>query len=277
MEKKVRIGIVKLGNIGTSAVLDLMLDERAEREDVVIRIISSGPKMNEKECVEVSEKILDFGPGLIVVVSPNPSIPGPSKAREVLAKSGKPCIIIGDAPGAKIAGELDKTGFGYIFVQADSMIGARREFLDPIEMNMFNADVIKVLSATGALAIVYQEIEKAISGIKSSSPYLPKIVVNRDRAIDAGGFENHYARAKAMAAFEIAKKVADVTVEGCFKVREMEKYVFLVASAHEMMRAAAKLADEAREIEKGGDSLLRRPHADDGKILNKRKLLEKPK
>jgi methylenetetrahydromethanopterin dehydrogenase len=276
MKEKVRIGLVKLGNIGTSTMLDLMLDERAERKDIDFRVVSSGPKMTENDCKEASSKVLEFNPDLIIVISPNPAIPGPSEARKVLAKSEKPCIVIGDAPGAKIAGELEKAGFGYIFVEADSMLGARREFLDPVEMSLFNADIIRVLSITGALRAVCEEVDKAISAVKSSERYLPKVIVNRDTAVNAANFANPYARAKAMAAFEIAKKVADLTVEGCFRVKEMEKYVSIVASAHEMMGAAAKLAEEAREIEKGEDSVLRRPHADDGRILDKRKLMEKP-
>jgi methylenetetrahydromethanopterin dehydrogenase len=254
-----------------------MLDERAEREDIDFRIMASGPKMTEEDCKEVAEKVLAFEPDLILAVSPNPTLPGPSGAREVLKNSGKPCVIVGDAPGAKITGELEKAGFGYVFVEADSMIGARREFLDPIEMSLFNADIIKVLSVTGAFRVVCEEVDKVIEGVKSAKPYLPRVTVDRDKAVNAANFENPYARAKAMAAFEIAKKVADVTVEGCFKVGEMEKYVPLVASAHEMMAAAAKLAEEAREVEKGEDSVLRRPHADDGRILSKRKLMEKPK
>ncbi len=157
------------------------------------------------------------------------------------------------------------------------MIGARREFLDPIEMSLFNADVIKVLSVTGSFQVVYEEIDKAISGVKSGEPYLPRVIVNRDKAVNAANFANPYARAKAMAAFEMSKKVAEINVEGCFKVRDMEKYVPIVASAHEMMAAAAKLVDEAREIEKSQDTVFRRPHFDDGNILSKRKLMEKPK
>jgi len=274
MAKIVRVGVVKMGNLGTSAMLDLMLDERAEREGIDFRVVASGPKITEEDCEGVSEKILDFNPELIIAISPNPALPGPSKAREILKKSGKPCIIIGDAPGAKIAGELEKTGFGYIFVEADSMLGARMEFLDPVEMSLFNADVIKVLSITGASRVVYEEIDKAIEGVKSSKPYLPRIIVDRDKAVGAAKFENPYARAKAMAAFEIAKKVADVSVEGCFRVKEKERYIPIVAAAHEMMRTAAKLCDEAREIEKSEDSVLRRPHGRKGELLSKRKLME---
>ncbi len=276
MEKRVRVGIVKLGNIGTAVMLDPMLDERAERKDIDIRATSSGPKITEDCCKEVTEKLLEFNQDLVIIVSPNPTLPGPSEARKAAAKSGKPCIVVGDAPGIKIAKDLEKEGLGYIFVEADSMIGARREFLDPIEMSLFNADIIKVLSVTGAFQVVYEEVDKAISGVKSGNPHLPRVIVNRDVAINAANFSNPYARAKAMAAFEISKKVADITAEGCFKVQETEKYVPIVASAHEMMRAAAELADEAREMEKSEDAVLRRPHFNDGRILSKRKLAEKP-
>lgn len=276
MKEKVRVGLVKVGNIGTSTMVDLMLDERADREDVEFRVTASGPKLAEGDCREVAGKLLEFDPDLIILVSPNPALPGPTEARRILAGAGKPCIVIGDAPGAKIAGDLEREGLGYIFVEADSMVGARREFLDPIEMSLFNADVIKVLSVTGAFRVVYEEIDKAIAGVKAGGTYLPRVIVNRDRAIEAAGFENPYARAKAMAAFEMAKMVTALTVEGCFKVRERERYVPIVASAHEMMAMAARLADEAREVEKGEDALLRRPHAKDGRMLSKRKLMEVP-
>jgi methylenetetrahydromethanopterin dehydrogenase len=276
MRNRVRVGIAKLGNLGTTTMIDPMLNERAERQDIELKIVSSGPTITEEECKEVAKKLLEFGPDLIVVISPNPTLPGPSEARKVLSKSGRPLIVIGDAPGAKLAEELEKAGIGYIFVEADSMIGARREFLDPIEMALFNADLIKVLSVTGAFRVVYEELDKTISGIKSGEPHLPKVIVNCDKAVEAADFSNPYARSKAMAAFEIARRVAGVSSRGCFKVQEMERYIPIVASAHEMMAAAARLAEEARELEKPTDAVLRRPHADDGKILSKRKLMEKP-
>jgi methylenetetrahydromethanopterin dehydrogenase len=50
----------------------------------------------------------------------------------------------------------------------------------------------------------------------------------------------------------------------------------IVAAAHELLREAAKLAYEARDMEKQTDSLVRMPHARTGEILKKEKLLEKP-
>ena len=60
-------------------------------------------------------------------------------------------------------------------------------------------------------------------------------------------------------------------------VKEREKYILVVASAHEMIRYAAKLVEEAREIEKSLDTVSRKPHGSDGRILDKKKLIEKPK
>lgn len=75
METRVMVGIAKIGNIGTSTMLDLMLDERAERKDIDIRIVSSGPKITEGCCKEAMEKLLEFSPDLILIVGPNPTLP----------------------------------------------------------------------------------------------------------------------------------------------------------------------------------------------------------
>lgn len=276
MKEKIRIGLAKLGNIGTSMMLDLMLDERAEREDIEFRVVSSGPKMGEEDCKEVVEKLLELEPELIVIASPNPTTPGPSTAREVVLELDVPCIVVGDAPGTQIADELEEQGFGYIFVLADAMIGARREFLDPTEMAIFNSDLIKTLSATGAFRAAVTEVEKTISKIKSGDSYLPRIIVDTNTAVEAGGYENPYAKLKARAAFEIASKVAEVSVEGCFKVHDPEKYIPIVGTGHEMMRTAAQLSDEARELEKSENTVLRNPHADNGETLEKRRFMDTP-
>jgi methylenetetrahydromethanopterin dehydrogenase len=42
------------------------------------------------------------------------------------------------------------------------------------------------------------------------------------------------------------------------------------------MRTAALVADDAREIEKYGDNVTRKPHYDDGSHLMKKRLIEKP-
>ncbi len=270
----VKVGILKMGAIGTALLVEYLLDERADREDIEVRVVTSGAKMQPEEA-KIAEKLKEFDPDLIIVVSPNAALPGPKAARE--AFEGKPVIVISDAPAKKAKEEFEQKGFGYILVNADSMIGARREFLDPTEMALFNADVVKVLAATGAFRIVQEEIDKVIEALKKGEkPELPKVVITAEKAVAAGNFSNPYAKAKAMAAYFIAEKVADVDVKGCFIEKDPEKYIPLVAAAHEMMRIAAKLADEAREIEKGNDTVFRNPHARDGKILAKTGLMEKP-
>ena len=105
---------------------------------------------------------------------------------------------------------------------------------------------------------------------------LPKVVIDAAKATDAAGFASPYAKAKAMAAYEMAAKVGDIDLKGCFMVKEMEKYVPIVASAHELIGAAAKLATEAREIEKANDTVLRKPHGAQGQTLSKTVLISKP-
>jgi methylenetetrahydromethanopterin dehydrogenase len=70
--------------------------------------------------------------------------------------------------------------------------------------------------------------------------------------------------------------VSKLTTEACFKVQDSNVYVPMVAEAHEMMRAAARLADEAREIEKSNDTVFRKPHYKDGASGTKKALMEKP-
>lgn len=272
----VKIGVIKCGNLGTSPVIDLVLDERADRPNIDVRGVGSGAKMNPEQIEDAVPKILDFDPDFVVFISPNPGAPGPARARELLSEMDVPAIIVGDAPGMGKKDEMDEQGLGYIIVQGDPMIGARREFLDPTEMASFNSDVIKVLAATGAYRKVQDTLDAAIAQAESGSIELPKVVISTEVAVTAGGFQNPYAKAKAMAAYEIAMKVADVDLKGCFMTKEMEKYIPIVASAHEMISAAAKLAVEAREIEKANDTVLRKPHGGQGQTLSKTELMLKP-
>ncbi|MCP8323614.1 MAG: F420-dependent methylenetetrahydromethanopterin dehydrogenase [Candidatus Methylarchaceae archaeon HK02M2] len=274
----VKIGFVKIGNIGSAPMIELLLDERAEREDIDVRVITTGAKMDVEQAIEITKNMVDYKPDFVVSTSPNAALPGPGKIREVLKEAGIPAIIISDSPAKKATKEIEELGQGYMIVLADSMIGARREFLDPIEMALFNADLIKILSVTGVFNILCSEMDKIIDAYKKGeTPNLPKMIIDKDIAISASGLQNPYAKVKAMAAYEIARRVADLSVEGCFMVKEWERYTALVAASHEMMRTAALLADEAREIEKNNDSVLRMPHYDDGTIMQKRKLIEKPK
>jgi len=173
--------------------------------------------------------------------------------------------------------EFKEKGIGYLIVKSDAMIGARREFLDPTEMAIFNADLIKVLSIGGAFNVVYQKIDKVLSLIKENKKIvLPHKVITPIVAVKFAGFSNPYAEAKARGALEIAQKVAAINTEGCFKINDRQEYIAQVAAAHEMMRQAAKLADEAREIEKASNKVRRQPHSYSGDVQDKRTLKEKP-
>jgi methylenetetrahydromethanopterin dehydrogenase len=254
-----------------------MLDERAEREDIDVRVVGAGAKLGIEQAEEAARRMLDFKPQIVIATSPNATLPGPKKAREIIKAAGIPVMVVSDSPAKKCVQELEQQGFGYIMIEADSMIGARREFLDPLEMVLFNLDVARVLAITGALNLLTAEIDRAIESIKKGTQIpLPKIVVDKEKAIKAASFSNPYSATKAMAAYETARRVADLSVEGCFAVKEWERYTQIVSAAHEMMRQAARLADDAREIEKAQDAVSRTPHYDDGSILRKRKLMEKP-
>jgi methylenetetrahydromethanopterin dehydrogenase len=256
-------------------MIELLLDERAEREDMEVRVVSSGANMGVKQTEEVARIMVGLKPDLVFVTSPNASTKGPTKAREMLSASGIPVVVVSDAPRSLIE-ELQGKGMGCMIVEADSMIGARREFLDPIEMAIFNADTIKVLSVTGVYSLIYQTIDSLIEQLKLNKKLeLPLMNITREKALKVSGLSNPYSLAKAGASYEMAKRVSNLTSEACFKEKDWIVYTALCATAHELMRTAASVADEAREIEKYGDNLTRKPHYDDGSQLIKKKLLDK--
>jgi len=278
MANIIKVGIFKCGNIGAAPVLELLLDELAEREDIRVRTVTTGSKMNVEDIEEALPKLLEFNLDLIVSISPNAAIPGPAKAREILSDRKIPSIILSDAPARKVTGEIEKQGLGYIIVLGDPLIGARREFLDPLEMAIFNSNIIKVLAVTGILRVIHQEVDKIITAIKEKQCItLPKLVIDTEYIRDNSDFKNPYAKAKAMAAYELTKKIAEIDQKACFVEKEKEKYIPLVACAHEIAQVAARLAEEAREIEKYTDTLVRKPHSKEGKPLTKTSLLLSPK
>jgi len=273
----VKVGFLKLGCIGSASLIEFMLDERAERQDIDVRVVGAGAKLGTEQAEEAAKRLLEFKPQLVVITSPNATLPGPKRARETIKAAGIPVVVVSDSPAKKSVQELEQQGFGYVIVEADSMIGARREFLDPLEMVLFNLDVTRVLAITGALNLLTAEIDRVIESIKKGAQVsLPQVVVDKEKAIKAASFSNPYAETKAMAAYETARRVADLSVEGCFQVKEWKRYTQIVSAAHEMMRQAARLADEARENEKSEDAVSRTPHYDDGSVLKKTKLMEKP-
>ncbi|MFQ6087401.1 MAG: F420-dependent methylenetetrahydromethanopterin dehydrogenase [Candidatus Methanofastidiosia archaeon] len=271
----VKVSIIKCGNIATSTVAELLLDERANRK-IEIRVLGTGAKMGEEETQFLCERVKDFNSDLIVYMSPNLEAPGPRKAVDLLSKFEKPVILISDGP--KKAKKIVPENLGFVILPCDPMMGVRREFLDPTEMAYFNADALKVLAATGAVRLLQKLLDEVIQSIEEGrNVELPRIVLKRDKTIKEAQYDNPYAKTKAMACFEMAEKVGEMTVEGCFLVpKDKDIYIPIVSSAHELLRQAAILADEAREIEKSNDMVIRFPHRKIGVSLSKRRLMEKP-
>lgn len=274
-EKVLKIGILKNGTIGSSLLLAFLMDERAESTRIDVYEVTSGAKMHPPEnCTKRMEDLLKWGPELIIMSSPNAALPGPKASREMAGNI--PTIVISDAPATKAVDEIKEKKMGYILVNCDSMIGARRPFLDPIEMSIFNSDLLKVLAITGVLQVIAYELNKVIMDmLDGRPPNLPQLIVDSTVATNAAKFSNPYARAKAIAAFELAASVSKVTGKACFQLKDRSDYMPLLAAAHEMMRTAAKICDEAREIEKSNDTVIRRPHHAKQQILTKIGLYDK--
>lgn len=269
-----KIGFIKLGNIATSTAVDLSLDEIAERTDIEFKILSFGPKMTKKEG-DAAQELKSWQPQLVVICSPNAATVGPTSARELLR--GIPTIIISDGPSKKEAREaLSADGYGYIILPMDPLIGAKREFLDPAEMALFNSDALRVVAACGAIRLVQEELDLAITSIIAGQPSLPAILATPEKCAERMHFSNPYSRAKAMGALYIAQTVASIDAAACFRLKELEAIALTAAAGHEVMRAAARLADEARELEKSNDTVSRHPHARTGELMHKTRLLDKP-
>ncbi len=274
-DKVLKIGILKNGTIGSSLLLAFLLDERAEGKRISVYEVTSGAKMHPPEiCIKTMEDLLKWGPELILMSSPNAALKGPKATREMAGNI--PTIVVSDAPAKKAVDEIKEKNMGYILVNCDSMIGARRPFLDPIEMSIFNADLLKVLAITGPFNIIANELNKVIMDmLVGKTPILPQIIINATNAAEAAGFSNPYARAKAMAAFELAASISKLTAKACFVLKERDEYMPLLAAAHEMMSYAAQMCHEAREIEKSNDTVIRRPHHTKQHILTKIGLMDK--
>jgi methylenetetrahydromethanopterin dehydrogenase len=278
MEKVVNIGILKFGCIGTLPLLESIIDERATRTDIKVQVFGSGTKLGFDHCRRITEIAMNQNLDFLILVSPAQGSISLKKVRKIIGEKNFPAIIISDFSSKKAAKDIEKEGFGYIIVEADSMIGARREFLDPSEMIIYNSDLIKILAITGTLNLIVDKIDGIIKSIKNGKkPQLPFLIIDELKAVDAAEFLNPYAKAKAIAAYLLAKQVSKITTKACFKISDSETAVFLVSAAHEIMRVASKLVDEARELEKAGDSQFRKLHSKDGAFKTKRKLLEKPK
>jgi methylenetetrahydromethanopterin dehydrogenase len=278
MASVIKFGIIKVGCMGSLPLLEFLIDERADREDVDVIVCGSGAKLGLKQCETVTKLMISQNPQIVILIGPAQQAPGPKHARELLVEAGIPTLVISDGPARKLIKDFETSGVGYFIIDADAMIGARREFLDPIEMILFNSDMLKILAITGVLQLITNEIDQLIQAVKEDAPLkLPQILVTKEQAIEVSSLSNPYAKAKAMAAYEIAKRAATINSQGCFRVTEWQHYTALVASGHELVRDASRMADEAREIDKAGDQVKRSPHYPNGVVGKKVRLIEKPR
>jgi methylenetetrahydromethanopterin dehydrogenase len=270
VKELVTVTFVKIGFIGTTIIIEALLDERSSRTDLKMRVVSCGVSMDESEAEDVSTIAASIESDLYVIITPNAALPGPKKAREVLKETGKPIIAISDEPSRKVMRKLPDEGIGYIVIYGDPMIGAVTSFLDPVEMAIFNGDVLKLLSVTGVFRLIQSELDRVLDEIKAGQePRLPEIVITKIKALEYSDLQNAYAYGKAMAAFEMGRNVASLTTEGVFKTEDRTETIHKVTAAHELLRQAAKLADEAREIEKANDSVVRIAHFKSGERRKK--------
>ncbi len=285
MPEQCRVGVLKLGCISSTLLVDLILDERATRKDIQVRAFTTGAKLDRESCTSVLSLLVEYSPDFAVVVSPNASLEGPTAVRTHLQEVGIPVLSVSDGPARRAFYKKDASGKrvpvvseaqGFVLVPADAMIGARKEFLDPVEMAVFNSDVLMVLAATGALRKLQTILDSIVEDVKAGRPpEMPALTLTPEYATE-GEFENPYARAKAVAALVIAEQVGSVTRQACFKTEDSRQGTLLAAAAHEMMRTASTLAAEAREFEKSRDTVLRKPHRSGGGVVERRGLLEGP-
>ncbi len=277
MASVVNIGIIKVGCMGSLPLLEFLLDERADRQDIDVIVCGSGAKLGLKQCEKITKIMIAQNPHFVILIGPAQQAPGPKRARKLLLDAGLPTLVISDGPACKLIKDFEIEGAGYLIIDADAMIGARREFLDPVEMILFNSDMLKILAITGVLQLITNELDQLVHAVKQNTVVtLPQLLVTREQAIKASSLSNPYAKAKAMAAYEIAKQAASINSQGCFRITEWQDYVALVASGHELVRTAARMVDAAREIDKAGDRVKRFSHYPNGIIGSKERLIEKP-
>ncbi|MHA1686136.1 MAG: F420-dependent methylenetetrahydromethanopterin dehydrogenase [Candidatus Heimdallarchaeaceae archaeon] len=265
----VRIVFVKIGNITLTTLLDIMLDERASRTDIEVTVFSSSTKLKEQDAERLLSLINKVEKDLIVVISPNANLPGPQKLVSEL-QDAVPLIIISDAAKKELRESWKEKGIGYIIAPFDPMIGAKRDFLDPAEMGIFNGQIITIFSVTGVFTFITKELDKVISELKAGNmPKLPSFYLSSTTIIRNYPFANEYSRPKAIACLEMLKQVGKINTTALYSEKDRDKAILLVAAAHEMVDQAASLAKEIRELEKSSNHLVKQPHSKDGALLHK--------
>lgn len=265
----VKITFVKIGNITLTTLIDIMLDERASRADIEATVISSSTKMKLSAAERIFPLIDQVETDLMVMISPNANDKGPQSVIDRY-KEKHPLIVVSDTADKEVRAKWKEEGVGYIIAPFDPMIGAKRDFLDTTEMCLFNGHIITAFSACGVFAYITALFDGVIDQLKAGEkPTLPLKNMSSIGVVTSVAFGNEYSRPKALAALNILKDAGNVNVNGCFVEKDKEKALIKVAGAHEMVRQAALLADEIRELEKASNHLVRTPHGKEGELLHK--------
>ncbi len=266
----VKITFVKIGNITLTTLIDIMLDERASRTDVESTVISSSTKMKPEAAERLFPLIDQVETDLMVMISPNANDKGPQLVVDKY-KEKYPLIVVSDAADKEVREKWKEEGVGYIIAPFDPMIGAKRDFLDPTEMCLFNGYIITAFSTCGVFAYITDLLDSVINQLKKGEKSsLPTRNMSSIGVVTSYPFANPYSRPKAMAALNILQDAGKLNVNGCFIEKTRERSIIKVNAAHEMVRQAAKIADEVRELEKTTDHVVRNPHGKDGEILHKK-------
>lgn len=270
-----KVVFAKIGMIGITPMIEGLIDERAVRTDIVTRSVYSGCKMEPSDAKEVMEAALALKPHLLIFVAPYLQGEGPLAGVEMLCGSGMPSCVVSNTATKEVLSKLEQNNIGYIIVDADPMIGAKKEFLDPVEMCLFNSDIIRVLALTGVYRAVQVEVDKMIDALKQGRrPQPPKLILDKEKALAYAGYHSPYAATKAMVAYEASKLVAELSTRGCYAIKDLGRALHYVSASHEVMRVAASIADEAREMEKKIDAVERLIHIYDGSVIRRVRLLE---
>ncbi len=265
----VKITFVKIGNITLTTLVDIMIDERGSREDIEATVISSSTKLQPSDVERLFPLIDQVKTDLMIMISPNANLKGPQKLIDNY-QDKYPLLVISDAADKDLRAQWRDKGIGYLIAPFDPMIGAKKDFLDPSEMCLFNGHIISCFSATGVFSYFTNQIDEIINMIKNGEELsLPTKYLSSKEIVTNTTFSNDFSKPKAYACLEMLAQVGKLNVSGLYVEKDEKVALLKVGAAHEMVRQANLLSDEIREMEKAGNHLAKYPHAKDGSTLHK--------
>ena len=83
------ITFVKIGYIGTTIIIEALLDERSARKDIKMRVVSSAVSMTVEDSEDVARMAAGIESDLYVIVSPNAALDGPKKGLRFALDGGR--------------------------------------------------------------------------------------------------------------------------------------------------------------------------------------------